>query len=795
MQCQRSEEFKKVVRQVQSAQQDLVCVSDYHVLAASRFFEMEILETRRAMTQLGCKFWPGMELGSRQGLIPELPHAKSDLCSIVFQFSHQIAPLFYSERKKWSVWLDQVNDCEGRAIKPQQYTKFMYDYLLNYFDAADKIVNQALEKLRERGYQQPKRHHIFQTASKMNDQVPLLLLKAALEMKMEDLQDQSIDVCPLIDAINSYQLESEEKLGFWGYHDCGFVVKVGQRGQRHVIMKGARYELCGSSLSKLLPFIESEMQVQINPLKEFSPVSPVWSQTSDSRFSDSEKELLYDSFPQTSFSTVDRVRHGTGHSQEDIFLIRTGSSFRIPDAVVWPQCESDVEKLVGVAKDKRWCLIPFGGGTNVSNATRCPASDVEHRPIISVDMKQMRRILWINEEDGLAHIEAGITGRELVEELEQQGLTMGHEPDSYEFSTLGGWVATKASGMKRSKYGNIEDIVKSVRVIGPDGLLWEGSENSVSTPGRVAEGLDLCSLVMGSEGCIGIITSAVIRVWPLPEVREYDSVIIRNFQEGLQFVRAIARLGPNKPASVRLLDNAHFRLGQALRPEESSILRQFTKSIIQFASSAISTYDPASIVCATINYEGSIAEIKAQKRTIREIASSHGGMMLGSQIGKAGYELTFMIAYLRDFAMTYHLLGESFETFVPWSRIETLISATKEKIAQEHVSRFLPGKPFVGCRVTQLYHEGVCLYFYLCFSFEGVDNASEIFSELEKAARSEILKQGGSLSHHHGIGKLRAPLLKERVSPALSKSIDSIKQAIDNDNIFGARNGHFATLK
>ena len=142
--------------------------------------------------------------------------------------------------------------------------------------------------------------------------------------------------------------------------------------------------------------------------------------------------------------------------------------------------------------------------------------------------------------------------------------------------------------------------------------------------------------------------------------------------------------------------------------------------------------------------------------------------------------------------MTYHLLSESFETFVPWSKVENLIAATKNRISQEHSSRCLPGVPFVGCRVTQLYHEGVCLYFYLCFSFDGVENASQIFSELEKAARCEILKQGGSLSHHHGIGKLRAPLLKERASPAFHKTMDSIKEAVDSDNIFGARNGIFA---
>ena len=151
-----------------------------------------------------------------------------------------------------------------------------------------------------------------------------------------------------------------------------------------------------------------------------------------------------------------------------------------------------------------------------------------------------------------------------------------------------------------------------------------------------------------------------------------------------------------------------------------------------------------------------------------------------------------MIAYLRDFAMTYHVLGESFETFVPWSRIDQVISATKERIRSEHASRLLPGAPFVGCRVTQLYHEGVCLYFYMCISFDGLgDRSSKIYADLERAARDEILKQGGSLSHHHGVGKLRSSFAKERASPDFRNVISSIKDGMDGDNVFGARNGLF----
>jgi alkyldihydroxyacetonephosphate synthase len=205
-------------------------------------------------------------------------------------------------------------------------------------------------------------------------------------------------------------------------------------------------------------------------------------------------------------------------------------------------------------------------------------------------------------------------------------------------------------------------------------------------------------------------------------------------------------------------------------------------------------FDPESVVCATISYEGSDREVREQMAAVSCLSRAHGGIMLGSKVGKAGYDLTYMIAYLRDFAMTYHILGESFETFVPWSKIESLIAATKKRIVAEHASRLLPGVPFVGCRVTQLYHEGACLYFYMCINFEGfVDQGSAVYADLERAAREEILKQGGSLSHHHGIGKLRSSFAKKRSSLGFGNVITSIKESMDKDNIFGARNGLFAS--
>jgi alkyldihydroxyacetonephosphate synthase len=274
----------------------------------------------------------------------------------------------------------------------------------------------------------------------------------------------------------------------------------------------------------------------------------------------------------------------------------------------------------------------------------------------------------------------------------------------------------------------------------------------------------------------------------MPECRDFESVILPDFGHGIRFMRELASLESNLPASVRLLDNEQFRLGQALRTEASGLLA-FVNVLRRVAMTTLRSYAADRVVCATIVFEGSRDEVRTQRKLVQKAAAAHGGTLAGPKVGRAGYQLTFAIAYLRDFAMTYSFLGESFETFAPWSKLQSIVDATKEKIQSEHDRRCLPGRPFIGCRITQLYHEGACLYFYFCMSVRGVKNPSMVFSQLEHVARDEILSLGGSLSHHHGIGKKRAGFAKQIDSESFRGSVNACKEALDPSNVFGARNG------
>ncbi|CAM9110256.1 unnamed protein product, partial [Hapterophycus canaliculatus] len=510
----------------------------------------------------------------------------------------------------------------------------------------------------------------------------------------------------------------------------------------------------------------------------------------------------FDVKQQVSFSRQDRARHGTGHCLSDVWSLRTGQLRRAPDAVVWPTSEDQVLRLMEWAGMEGVCLIPFGGGTSVTRALEVPPLDVEPRPVVSVDMRKMSRVLDVDVANGTAHIQAGVVGREMVNELAERGVTMGHEPDSLEFSTLGGWVATRASGMKRGRYGNIEDLVLEVRVVTGRGVAWQHFDRAETTPkaagafSRTCVGLDLVAAMLGSEGCLGIITSVVVKVVPLPEISEHASFLFKDFQTGVAFCRELSRSsGRLGLASCRLLDNRQLRLGKAMKGDEADLAVGLTSTLRSLMTKAQSAYiriwkgwDWKQTSAVTMVFEGSRQEAALQRSEVSRIARCQGGLSGGASAGKSGYDLTFAIAYLRDFALLFDVLGESFETFVSWTALEGLCEKVRERVRKEHRERGLRGDPFVTHRVTQLYPEGACVYFYLAIYAQGVRDPSGVFSELEEAARDEILSAGGSLSHHHGIGKSRAGFLSRISSPVMIDLVRGMKRALDPRNILGARN-------
>ncbi len=566
----------------------------------------------------------------------------------------------------------------------------------------------------------------------------------------------------------------------WGFQDTTMEL----RPDRTVLMTGNRYELAGKPMPEFVPFLEEMLGIQID--RQAMQVECPDKKVTAAAINEAFYAALQQAFPATQYSVEDATRLCHSHGQttgDEVYPVLYGALARTVDLVFYCETEADAIHITDLARVHDVCLIPFGGGTSVSSALQLPLT--ERRMIVAVDMRRLNQIEWIDKENYRACVQAGITGLALEEQLRREGFICGHEPDSIELSTLGGWIATNASGMKKNRYGNIEDIVENVTLVTPTGTLAQRE----AMP-RLAIGMQPLKLIFGNEGNLGLITKAVIRIHRLPAVKQYGSVVFPTFAAGVDFLYALTRSGV-MPASVRLVDNFQFRFGSALRPEATPLAR-WLRRLQKFYLLRVKGFDPNTLAAATIVMEGSKAEVAYQQRQISRIASQHGGVAGGEGPGKRGYMLTYAIAYIRDFLMQYHIIGETFETTVPWSKIHAVCQAVAARVAVAHDEYHLPGRPYISARVTQCYHTGVCIYFTYGICIKGIAQPDQVLHAIEQSLRQVILEAGGSLSHHHGVGKLRKDFMGQTLSPTDIALLQQTKAALDPQNIFGIRNNVFA---
>uniref|UniRef100_A0A8C9VMA4 Alkylglycerone-phosphate synthase n=1 Tax=Scleropages formosus TaxID=113540 RepID=A0A8C9VMA4_SCLFO len=530
----------------------------------------------------------------------------------------------------------------------------------------------------------------------------------------------------------------------WGYSDSRFFFN--KKGQAE--LTGKRYRLSGSLIPGLKDWFEGTFGAD---LKHESPakVALCAGAVPPPSLGEAFVAGLQAAALPFSVETEDRAFRSHGHCLHEIFALRRGKVGRVPDLVVWPGCHDDVVKIIKLA-----CQHNVYGGTLTSQCVQvgqvCPITS-----LTSSSFFLQNRILWVDEKNLTVHVEAGIIGQDLERHLGEQGYCTGHEPDSMEFSSLGGWVATRASGMKKNVYGNIEDLVVHVRMVTPRGVI----EKSCLGP-RVSIGPDVHHFVLGSEGTLGVITEVTLKIRPIPAYRKYGSVVFPDFERGVACLREVARQRC-APASIRLMDNKQFHFGQALKPQVSSIFTSFLDGLKKFYITKVKGFDPQCLCVATLLFEGDRERVLWHEKQVYDIAAKFGGLAAGEDNGQRGYMLTFVIAYLRDLGMDYYVIGESFETSVPWD----------------------------SCvRFTQTYDAGACVYFYFAFNYRGLADPIHVYEQVEQTARAEILANGGSLSHHHGVGKLRKQWMREAVSDAGLGMLRSVKEYVDPDNIFGNRN-------
>ncbi|CDJ54037.1 Ac2-202, related [Eimeria brunetti] len=568
------------------------------------------------------------------------------------------------------------------------------------------------------------------------------------------------------------------KTNGWGFKDTYiyFLDKT------TLTVTGNRYPLCGQRLQHWQRFTKSieglDLEAKSLPKEEIiiSPQRLV------------KREFLRDLLSrapgvEVSEDGLERLYHGHGHTCAEIFALRYGQIERLPDVVLFPKCHEDVEAIVACAVQHGVCLIPFGGGTSVTLGLAVPED--EQRMVATVSLSYMQKILSLDRDALLLTVEAGAVGAVLEEQLRRLGVTVGHEPDSLEFSTVGGWVATRASGMKKNAYGNIEDLLIDAVVVTPQGTL----NQRLAAP-RVSSGPSVQQLVLGSEGTLGIITQVVLKVKVLPEEKIYGCLVFPNFEIGVAFMRHVA-LNKLQPASIRLMDKRQTQCGalfRAVPPGGLGLRDTLTDGIKNFYLNKIKGWREEDLCACTLLFEGSKEEVASQQRNLYKAAKGFGGLPAGAKNGQRGYQMTFLIAYVRDFIMDHFWVFESFEASIAWPLVLKCRNSVHNYITKECKRLGIRHPPLVMTRLTQVYDAGAVLYFYFGFNRAGIENPMKVYKQIEDGARKVMMDLGGSISHHHGIGKLRREFLPSAVGETSVAVLRGVKTCLDPKNIFGCRN-------
>ncbi len=464
---------------------------------------------------------------------------------------------------------------------------------------------------------------------------------------------------------------------------------------------------------------------------------------------------------------LDRIVHTYGKSVRDLLRLRAGDIPRVPDVVVYPADESEVQLIVDHAVAADAVIIPYGGGSNISGSLHAPEDEI--RPVISVDLGRMNQLIDIDEQSGLARIQAGAQGPDLEKQLTARGWTLGHYPDSFTHSTLGGWVATRSSGMQSDKYGDIADIARGMRVVMPGKVLEVRPLPHTSTGPSVRE------MVLGSEGRLGVITEVTVQVHRIPEVRVILGYLFPSWEAGLAAMHEISTSDAH-PSITRVSDAKETAFSFATRKKSSkiSISSLISKGLMKMLERRGWKLDE---VCLSfIGYEGGKDHVTRQKKIVKDIVNKHGGILLGKGPGELYDQKKFDTPYIRDFLLDRGAIGDVSETAAPWSKLLPLYRNVMT--AAEKVYAQLGVTGWIMCHLSHSYHSGACLYFTFAFKHDGVDPLAQ-YEPLKNAIQQAFVDSDGTLSHHHAVGTEHAAWLEQDISAPGVHMIDGLFTAMD----------------
>ncbi|HEY7978569.1 MAG TPA: FAD-binding oxidoreductase [Rhizomicrobium sp.] len=463
----------------------------------------------------------------------------------------------------------------------------------------------------------------------------------------------------------------------------------------------------------------------------------------------------------------ERAFHARGRSYHDLLHLRAGNLAAAPDAVLYPRGTDEVLSTLSFASDNGIAVVPFGGGTSVVGSVTADPGAL--KAVISLDMSGMDRLIGIDTTSFTATAEAGVYGPALDKALRAQNVVLGHYPQSFEFSTLGGWIAHRGAGQQSSRYGRANDWLVSAKLATPRGLLTTEDFPASSAGPRITD------LVLGSEGAFGVITEATVHIQPAPKTSLYTGFLFHDFTSGA----AAIRLAVQEKLPVSML-----RLSDA---EETRFYRAYgaagkKKGFGSRLADAYLSYrkfgpDAAAMIAG---FEGDPVSVERSHKRFGEIAKQFGAMKIGDSAGRRWHQGRFHGPYLREPMMDRGLGVDTLETATSWSKINALYSAVK-KTLEDTIRETTPrpgARGIVACHISHSYPDGASLYFTYIFP-RALDGDVAQWLAIKRAATDAIVAHGGTISHHHGVGEDHLPWMVQEKGTLGVDVLRAIKGALD----------------
>lgn len=476
--------------------------------------------------------------------------------------------------------------------------------------------------------------------------------------------------------------------------------------------------------------------------------------------------------PLISIRAEDRLKSGIGQSLGDWIRMRFGDIGRLTDGVAWPEHAGQVRELLDWAQQHDVVLIPCGGATSVVGHLSPPAGD---RPCLTLDMRRMRSLIELDETSQLARFQAGVAGPDLEEQLRVRGYMLGHFPQSFEYATLGGWIATRSSGQQSLRYGRIEQLFAGGTVETPRGTL------TLPPFAASAAGPDLREWVLGSEGRMGVITEAIVRVSRLPEREQFVGVFMPSWEAGVTAARTLAQL--RVPLSMLRLSNETETL-TTLRLAGHAAQIAWLERFLAWRGAGESK------CLLMLGLTGTHRQVDTGWKQARAVLRANGGVSTGTLLGKKWAANRFVGVYIRNALWEAGYAADTMETFVPWRAtsptLQAIETAGRKALAAQGE------RCHVYTHLSHVYGSGSSVYSTFIFRI-GADQSTawQRWAALKRAVSEAIVASGGTISHQHGVGRDHAPYLPAEKGDAgmaaLAAAFDHFDPAhvLANDNLTG----------